>query len=332
MRVERCVTSVSWIPREAVVGLMASAFRIGVAHYDEPPPDRIESLEEMRQAGTYRFANELRAWVEIDDNTITAYGQAGRGYIGDTSLAFGPAAKIFTGVKYPELRSEQQLGNHAVRFVQTAGGRTGAPLPHAMGGPPFLSMVPPAVWTTLALTIHADGRHEHEVVGASPFPRHWIYEADATLCGKVAVADYATWAATIFGNNTPWGGHELDVVLTELESPLEHQLSVRVMGGPRKPVIRRLRAGQQLVRQGQTQSEIFLILNGLLAVDVDGEVLVQVGPGSIVGERARLGDGRRTASLTATTPATVAATSPDEFDLETLQQLVSQEQNRPRPR
>ena len=36
-------------------------------------------------------------------------------------------------------------------------------------------------WSTVAVTLHADGRCESELVGASPFPRHWVYDHGGSL-------------------------------------------------------------------------------------------------------------------------------------------------------
>ena len=41
MRIESSVTSVSWIPSEAVTGVTKGAFETGFAHYDDAPPDDI---------------------------------------------------------------------------------------------------------------------------------------------------------------------------------------------------------------------------------------------------------------------------------------------------
>ncbi len=38
MRIESSVTSVSWIPSEAIEGLPKLPFELGIGHYDEPPP------------------------------------------------------------------------------------------------------------------------------------------------------------------------------------------------------------------------------------------------------------------------------------------------------
>ena len=72
MRIESSVTAISWIPSEAVEGLPKIPFTMGVAHYDDPPPDVIEDLDAMREADAFREANELRAFIEVaDDGSIT---------------------------------------------------------------------------------------------------------------------------------------------------------------------------------------------------------------------------------------------------------------------
>ena len=41
MRIDGSISSISWIPSEAVTGLAKLPFGSGVAHYDQPPPDAI---------------------------------------------------------------------------------------------------------------------------------------------------------------------------------------------------------------------------------------------------------------------------------------------------
>ncbi len=64
---------------------------------------------------------------------------------------------------------------------------------------------------------------------------------------------------------------------------------------------------------------MFLILDGIFVVEVDGEPVVEIGPGAVVGERAALeGGGRRTATLTARTRARVASVPADALDSNAL--------------
>jgi hypothetical protein len=68
MRYESSVTSLSWIPSEAVTGAGRTAFDSGFTHYDDPPPAGFADIEELRAGDRFRFANVLRAWIEVDDS------------------------------------------------------------------------------------------------------------------------------------------------------------------------------------------------------------------------------------------------------------------------
>ena len=76
MRVEKSVTAVTWIPSEAIEGMPKLPFEIGMTSYDDPPPDRLGSgqLELLRDQDAFREANELRAWIEVDDGKIVDSG------------------------------------------------------------------------------------------------------------------------------------------------------------------------------------------------------------------------------------------------------------------
>ena len=65
-----------------------------------------------------------------------------------------------------------------------AGGRTGMPAPRGVRGKPYFQINSAIAWTTLALTMYADGTSKHQLAGASSFPRHWIYDKDGALVEK----------------------------------------------------------------------------------------------------------------------------------------------------
>ena len=44
---------------------------------------------------------------------------------------------------------------------------------------------------------------------------------------------------------------------------------------------------------------MFMLLDGVLQVEIDGETVAEIGSGAVLGELAVLGDGRRTATLRA---------------------------------
>lgn len=321
MRIESSVTSLSWIPSEAVTGMTRLPFDMGMAHYDPPPPDVLGDLEELRRADRFRFANQLRAWIEVEDGRVVDWGHAGGGLIGSTTVKMGPRAVVFQAVAFPDLQPEPEVSESAVRFVQTAGGRTGVPAPRTVRRPPFVQVAAPLAWATLALTIRADGTSEWEVPGASPFPRHWIYDHTGALAAKTGMIDFEQWYRTAFGRHSPWGDEDSPALVTVAETALERELSARIMRAGTKPDILSLEPGETLVNQGDPGDSIFLLLDGVLDVVVDGEKLAEVGPGAILGERAVLEGGTRTATLRAVTPVKAAKAAATQIDTAALAEV-----------
>ena len=76
-----------------------------------------------------------------------------------------------------------------------------------------------------------------------------------------------------------------------------------------------------LVRQGDPGSAVYLVLDGVIRVDRDGERLAEYGPGALLGERAHLEGGIRTSSLVAVTPCRVASVDASQFDRSDLEEL-----------
>ena len=89
-RVEGSVTSISWIPSEAVEGAFKAGFKLRVSSYDQAPPDDLGSeigatLDELVANDRFRFANHLSAFAEFDQTarwstpgTSVAGGSGGR--------------------------------------------------------------------------------------------------------------------------------------------------------------------------------------------------------------------------------------------------------------
>jgi hypothetical protein len=304
MRIEGSVTAISWIPSEAIAGLPKLPFELGVGHYDEPPPDSLEAgdLERLRDADRFREANDLTAWIEVEDGAVVDAGYKGGGLVGSTTFRLGRKAIVVPGVGFDVLRSEPEINGGSARFVQTVGGRAGFPQPRIVKGGPLFRIQSATAWTTLALTLHADGRVEHEVVGASPFPRHWIYDNEGALSHKTGTVDFKTWYRESHGDNTPWGEAESEAVVAAAETALERELSRTLMSGDEKLAKKKLGEGAVLVTQGAEGDHLYLLLDGVLSVEVDGEQVAEMGPGTIVGERAALEGGVRTATLRAVTP------------------------------
>jgi len=280
MRVQGAVTAVSWIPSEAVSGMVYRLpFEFGVSHYDDPPPDELPDIGGFLAEDRARFVNDLRAWIEVADGVVVDYGHEGKGRIASTKIGFRGHGITFQAVPFSDQRKAERVGETAVRFEQTCGGRTGVPAPRRVEKAPFVQFNAPDAWTTLALTLHADGRSGAELAAASPFPRHWIYDGDRRLTHKSAHIDYHRWSTEVFGGRTPWGEPGSSTLVAEAESALERQLSLHIMRAGEKPRMRRLREGERLSQQGDAGDELYLLLDGVLRVEVDGEQVAEVAQG-----------------------------------------------------
>jgi hypothetical protein len=331
VRIESSVTAVSWVPLDCVEGGQRLQFHVGAAQYDDPPPRHLDDLGSLLAAGRVRLANQLQGFIEVDAGRIVGHGQSGQGHVGATGQAArsvleggreatAPAVVGFAAVALPELRPDPEVGDGWVRFGQTAGGLLSVGMPYRPTPAASPRLAAPAAWTTLALTVHADGSSEQALTGASPFPRHWVYDHAGRLVATSGVVDFTGWQADAWDPFTPWGGRDAPVRATAVETALEQQLSRVIVDSA--PHWLRLRRGAALVEQGDPGHELYLLFDGLLAVEIDGRTVAELGPGAVVGEVALLEGGRRTATLRAVTSCRVAAVPGDRIDRATLAELA----------
>ena len=293
-RIEATVASASWIPSEGVPMPLRIPFDAGLTHYDTPLPDRIDhgaQLEDMIGSDACRAINSLHAWIDVDPDTgrIVGHGRSGGGLVCSTTVSLGSFELTRPGHHAPDLCPEPEVTDRWVRFTQTCGGRTWLPAPRLIARLPFVGFQAPPVWTTLTLTLHADGRVEHDLVGASPFPRHWVYGPDGALSIKSGVLGFRRWYRRAGGPSCPWGDCDMDVTTAPAETDAERRVAreqmLRRVTGP----TRRLGRGQLLAAQGEDDATVWLVLDGTLDVEVDGRTVGPVGPGWVVGEHALLG-------------------------------------------
>jgi hypothetical protein len=104
MQIERSATSISWIPSQSLPAPLKIPWDQGVMHYDPPPPLTITDLEGMRRRGEFRFANLLRAWIDVEDGTIRDCGYAGGLIMGLTPITVGSLRVLLPTKANPELR------------------------------------------------------------------------------------------------------------------------------------------------------------------------------------------------------------------------------------
>jgi Cyclic nucleotide-binding domain len=124
--------------------------------------------------------------------------------------------------------------------------------------------------------------------------------------GEHGLKDFEGWYRESFGESTPWGEEDAPEVTAAIEAHLEEELTRIALTLNAKLPRRRLDVGETLVEQGEPGRDMFLLLDGLLDVEIDGETVARVGAGAVLGELALLGDGRRQATLRARRPCRVA--------------------------
>jgi CRP-like cAMP-binding protein len=149
-----------------------------------------------------------------------------------------------------------------------------------------------------------------------------VYDGDGVLVAKSGLIDFDEWYRHAFGKHSPWGDEDSPALATAVESALERDLSSLVMRGASKPDIKKLKPGKVLMEQGSEGDRLALVLDGVVAVQVNGEPLAELGPGAVVGERAVLEGGKRTATVAAVTRCTVATIPAAAVDRDALERLA----------
>jgi hypothetical protein len=162
-------------------------------------------------------------------------------------------------------------------------------------------------------------------VGATSFPRHWIYDADGQLAGKSALIDFKTWYRTATLGRSPWRSHDNAVLAAAAETPLERHLSEVIMHGGLGPTPKpaKVKAGTTIIAEGDAADDIVLLLDGLVQVEANGTELARLGPGSVLGERASVEQGHRTATVRAMTDCRVVSYLAADLPARDLRELAA---------
>ena len=171
--------------------------------------------------------------------------------MGSTTVAIGFLRREFEAIALPDLQEPPEKGDGWVRFTQTAGGRTGLPAPRRVRRRPFIQWQAPLCWSTLKLTLYPDRPPTFEVLGASRFPRHWVYDHEGNLAAKSGLTDFRDWYRKSFGKHTPWGEQDSPALVTAVETALERALSKEMMDRRSKPSFRSLPRGPNPRERGR---------------------------------------------------------------------------------
>jgi hypothetical protein len=326
-RIRASATCLSWIPPQAVEGAFKLPFSLGIAHYDAPPPGSAPDVDGLLAADAIRFANQIHAWVDVTDGQITGYGMEGGGRLGNTTVRLASRRFTFAGVALPDLTAPPDVHPDRVRFAQTAGGHTGAGVPRHIPHPPYVRVAAPLAWSTVALTVWADGSSQAELAAASPFPRHYLYDSAGKLTVKSALIRYRAWLRRSEQATSPWGGAGESVPLAPARSGVEGSLadSILVSGASRQ---HDLPAGAMLAERPISDDKVHVLLDGLLVIEIDGKPAVEAGPGAIFDPATRTNQSKEHVGVRAKTHCRLAVVPRDQLDSQALLGVAAEQTGR----
>jgi hypothetical protein len=206
----------------------------------------------------------------------------GRGRLGSTTVRLRTRGLTFAAVPLADLVGPPEVLADRVRFRQTSGGHTGAPVPRAIPHPPFIRVSAPIAWSTIVLTLYADGTSTSEIADASLFPRHYLYDTAGRLINKTALIRYKDWLHRSEPQHSPWAGVSEPVPTAGVKAEAERSLADTILVSARYDQ-HHLPAGAMLTEQPIRDDQVAVLLDGLLLILIDGEPAVELGPGAIFG-------------------------------------------------
>ncbi len=252
---------------------------------------------------------------------------SGGGQLGSTTVRLRSRGLTFAGVALPDLAPPPEVHGDLVRFTQTAGGHTGAPVPRAVPRPPFWQLTAPIAWSTIALTLNADGSSTAELAAASRFPRHYLYDSAGRLSHKSAVIRYKDWIRGSAQNDTPWGGGGEPVPVTAVKGPAERSLADTILVS-RDYRQHDLPEGALLSERPIAGTEVHLLLDGLLLIEIDQQPALEAGPGAIFDPAARTLYSNEHVTVRARTPCRLAVLPRDQLDSQALLGVAAEQASR----
>jgi hypothetical protein len=209
MRIESSVTAVSWIPSDAIEGMPKLPFELGVARYDQPPPDQLDEgdLDRLRaeDASARRITSAPGSTSRTEDRRP---GYRARGSSARRRSTLGLGISI-PGVAVRGLRpSPRSRRTPSASCRRSAAGRV--PAPRRVTGSRSSGSSRRRVDDARAhdprgrLLRSTTRRREH-------LPAALGLRPDGQLVAEVGTIDFKAWYASGRASRRRWGDEESDV-------------------------------------------------------------------------------------------------------------------------
>ena len=160
-------------------------------------------------------------------------------------------------------------------------------------------------------------------MGASGFPRHWVYGDDGRLEAKSGLTDLKNWLGHRLRHQARHGATPTRRRWSPRSRPSSSaELSTELMQGGAKPEVRSSTPARALVRRASPATELFVLLDGVVAIEVDGDPVAEIGPGAVSanGPRSRAACAPRPS--VPSRPCRVAVAAADQIDRVRLAELA----------
>ena len=148
-------------------------------------PTSSRTSRHCRKADRFRFANVLSrlGGGRRPPGRVTGYGYTGGGLMGSTTVAVGGLNNEFEAVALPDhpaaARGRRRVGSASSRRPV---GAPACPPPAGSDASPFIQWQAPLVWSTLSLTLHADGTARVRGPGGQPLPTALVLRRARGAC------------------------------------------------------------------------------------------------------------------------------------------------------
>jgi len=141
------------------------------------------------------------------------------------------------------------------------------------------------------------------------------------------VIRYKDWLRGGAYRDTPWGGGGEPVPVTAIKGPAEGSLAdaILVSGGYRQ---QDLPQGALLRERPIADTEVHLLLDGVLLIEIDQQPALEVGPGAIFDPATRPAYSKEHASVRARTPCRLAVLPRDHLDSRALLDSAAEQASR----
>ncbi len=147
------------------------------------------------------------------------------------------------------------------------------------------------------------------------------------LIKKSGLIRWEEWVHAGQDGKTPWDGGEDEAIMAGVPSAPERAVTdIILLSQPRRR--HRLPAGMMLSDRPISDTEVHVLLDGILSIELDGTAITEVGPGAIFDPSRRTAESKQRVTVRARTDCRLAVVGRKELDDDALEAVATEQRNR----